>query len=127
MRYVEGEPPPVRALGDLREAVGYGRAEGDYPAAFGAYGAMVAAYDRADRLVGWCAAVDDGVRHAFLVDVIVDPTVQRRGIGREIVRRVVEAERRRGIRIVHADFAADRTPFYEACGFRVCAAGVLEG
>jgi GNAT superfamily N-acetyltransferase len=125
MRYTLNEAPDRAALCDLREAAGYGRAEGDYPRAFASLSTTVAAYD-GSRLVGWCAAVGDGVRHAFLVDVIVHPALERKGIGRELVARAVAAESRRGASLVHADFAPDRAPFYERCGFRLCGGGVRE-
>jgi len=125
VRYAQDARPEPAAIADLREAVGYERAEGDYPRVYEGYGATAAAYDGKGRLVGWCASVDDGVRHAFLVDVIVHPDLQRRGIGSALLGRVVAAELAAGISIVHADFAASTAPFYERNGFRPSAAGIL--
>ena len=84
--YEIGRAPDRAALCELRESVGWDRAEEDYPAAFDGYTTCVAAYDDDRRLVGWCAAISDGVRHGFLVDVMVSPRWQRRGVGRAMVR-----------------------------------------
>ena len=121
---VNDRPDPVD-LCDLREAVGYSRAEEDYPAAFSRYSTTASAYDEADHLMGWCSAVSDGARHAFIVDVIVSPEHQRQGIGRELLLRVVDGEREKGISIIHADFARPEAGFYERCGFRIGLAGIL--
>ena len=118
-------PPSPEALANLRESVGWERMDADYPAAFADYFATAAAYDR-EELVGWCVSVSDGVRHAFLIDVIVLPSRQRRGLGRELVSRVAEACRLRGITIVHVDFEPQNEAFYRACGFRPSLAGILE-
>ena len=124
MRY-SFSPPEISALCDLRESVGYGRAESDYPAALDRYTATVSAYE-GDQLVGWCAAVNDGVRHSFIVDVLVDPAHQRRGVGGHLVREAWEIERLNGITIFHADFPETTAPFYSGCGFRVCRGAVLD-
>src|SRR5688572_11349 len=113
--------PDATALCDLREAVGWDRAEGDYPQAFNAYTTSAAVYGPDGVLVGWCAAISDGVRHGFLLDVIVDPRWQRRGIGTNLVAGAVESLRRQGITIVHVDFAPEHYSFYERCGFRASA------
>ena len=117
--------PDVSALCDLRESVGYDRAESDYPEAFDAYTAMVSAYE-GDQLVGWCAALDDGVRHSFIVDVIVHPDYRRRGIGQRLVADGMAIERLSGITIFHADFAESNAAFYSSCGFRICHGAVLD-
>ena len=52
----------------------------------------VSAYD-GDRLVGTGRIVGDGVLHALLADVIVDPDYRRRGIGNTIVERLGFASR----------------------------------
>ena len=121
MRLYLNEHPPVRALCDLRESVGWDRCEEDYPGAFDSYRLTAAAYE-GDLLVGWCASVGDGVRHLFLIDLIVHPEFQRRGIGRALVEHMVsEAD----VELIHADFAPGHVRFYEACGFRIGTAGIL--
>jgi ribosomal protein S18 acetylase RimI-like enzyme len=74
---------------------------------------LVHAYD-GDRLVGFSRAISDGVTNAYVSSVMVDPDYRRRGIGRDMLERLI-AERR-GVRFVlHTrDTAA---PFYAALGF----------
>ncbi len=123
MKYEVNRRPDVGQLCDLRESVGYEPFAEDYPRAFERYSATVSAQD-GDQLVGWCAVVGDDVRHAFLVDLMVAPTHQRRGVGTELVRRATEEERAKGVTIVHADFDRANEAFYLSCGFEIGLAGV---
>jgi GNAT superfamily N-acetyltransferase len=86
--------------------------------------AYVCAYSGA-RLVGFVNLAWDGGYHAFLLDATVQPEFQRRGIGRELVRRVVAEAVARGIEWVHVDFEPHLQSFYEQCGFTHTAAGLM--
>ncbi len=111
---------------DLRAAVGWDRQEEDYPAAFEGYWGTVGAFDSAKRLIGWGAILSDGVRHAILIDIIVGPSFQRRGLGSRIVAEAVAHVRHRGIELIHVDFVPDLAPFYERCGFRIGQGGIYD-
>lgn len=124
--YEIGVPPDINALCSLRESVGWDRAAADYPSAFNAYATCVTACTDAGELVGWCAALSDGVRHGFLLDLIVSPTWQRRGIGRDLVERAIGALKQRGVSIVHADFTRAHLEFYRRCGFQPSTAGIYK-
>ena len=76
----------------------------------------VSAYD-GDRLVGTGRIVGDGVLHALLADVIVDPGYQHRGIGSEIVGRLVARCREHRILDTQLFCARGKRPFYERLGF----------
>lgn len=78
----------------------------------------LSAYD-GDRLVGFGRLVCDGVLHAMIFDLIVHPTYQSRGIGSEILRRLIETCRASGIRDVQLFAAKDKRSFYERRGFHV--------
>ncbi len=82
------------------------------------------AYD-GDLLIGYVNVAWDGGGHAFLLDPTVDVTYQRRGIARELIRRVADAARDRGAECLHVDFEAKLERFYEACGFRPTLAGLI--
>jgi GNAT superfamily N-acetyltransferase len=114
-----GDAPPPDLLGALRESVGWAAARSDYPAAYDRYSTTVAGYTGDGELVAWAALVSDDIRHAFFVDVIVHPAYQRQGTGRCLVAHAVARERSRGISILHADFAPEHAPFYQACGFSI--------
>src|SRR5262245_43806245 len=61
---------------------------------------VVTAYDDA-RLVGFVRAISDGVGNAYIKNVMVDPAYRRRGIGREMMRRLMTHQD--GIRwVLHA-------------------------
>ena len=84
----------------------------------------VCAYD-AGALVGFVNVAWDGRAHAFLLDTRVHPDYRRRGVGRELVRQAAEAAKSAGCEWLHVDYEDDLTPFYEACGFRPTAAGLI--
>ena len=76
----------------------------------------VSAYD-GDRLVGTGRIVGDGVLHALLGDVIVDPGYRHRGIGSEIVGRLVARCREQRILDTQLFCARGKRHFYERLGF----------
>lgn len=84
----------------------------------------VGAYDRA-RLVGFVHAVTDGGAHMFLLDTVVDPAYQRRGIGTGLVTRAAAAARVAGCTWLHVDFEPHLAGFYAACGFAPTGAGLM--
>jgi GNAT superfamily N-acetyltransferase len=61
--------------------------------------------------------IADGVLHALIVDMIVLPSHQNRGIGRAILSRLVERCRAAGIRDIQLFCARGKSGFYERCGF----------
>ena len=69
------------------------------------------------RLVGFGRVIADGVLHALIVDMIVLPSHQNRGIGRAILNRLVERCRASGIRDIQLFCARGKSGFYERCGF----------
>jgi GNAT superfamily N-acetyltransferase len=86
--------------------------------------AYVCSYE-GDALIGFVYAAWDGGVHAFLLDVTVHPSQQRRGVGAELVRHLVGACRERGIEWLHVDYEPHLAPFYERCGFRSTDAGLI--
>ena len=112
------------AIANLRAAVGWNRADEDYPRALQGYWAYVGGFTPDGTLVAWCAVVSDGVRHAILLDVIVHPDYQRQGVGLRLVRSAIEHCLTHGIDIIHVDFEPHNTVFYEKCGFRTGQGGI---
>jgi ribosomal protein S18 acetylase RimI-like enzyme len=115
-----------QAIVELRAAVGWGGLEADYPAALAGYWASVGGFNAAGALVAWCAVLSDGVRHAVLLDVIVHPRWQRRGVGRALLARAIEHITSHGITIVHVDFTPENAAFYERCGFAIGLGGIYQ-
>lgn len=80
-----------------------------------------------DRLVGFVHAVWDGGAHAFLLDTVVAPEYQRRGIGKAVVCALAEDVSAQGCQWLHVDYEPHFTSFYrEACGFDHTEAGLLK-
>lgn len=78
------------------------------------------------RLVGYVNVAWDGGVHAFLLDTTVDPEFQRRGIASELVRLVTAEAKKRGAEWLHVDYEPHLAGFYESCGFRPTAAGLID-
>ena len=77
---------------------------------------VVSAYEE-DRLVGFGRVVSDGTLHAMIYDVIVDPEFQDRGIGSQVLERLVKKCREVNIRDIQLFAARGKTAFYEKRGF----------
>jgi len=77
-------------------------------------------------LVGFVNVPWDGLVHAWLQDVMVATSAQRRGVGRELVDAAAQGARDAGCEWLHVDFEAHLHSFYlDACGFVSTAAGLL--
>ena len=75
---------------------------------------VVSAWE-SDVLVGFARAISDGATNAYISTVVVLPTHQGKGIGRELIRRLTTG--REGIVFVlHA--RPEVTAFYLKCGFQ---------
>ena len=77
---------------------------------------LVAAFD-GEMLVGVGRVVSDGVLYAMIYDMIVAPSHQGRGIGTEILGRLIEKCRSAGIREIQLFSARGKAPFYRKRGF----------
>lgn len=79
-----------------------------------------------DELAGFVHACWDGGSHAFLLDTIVDPKQQRRGVGRRLVLCLVNEVRAAGCEWLHVDYEPHLDAFYrESCGFGRTRAGLV--
>jgi ribosomal protein S18 acetylase RimI-like enzyme len=85
----------------------------------------ICAFDT-ERLIGFVNVAWDGRDHAFILDTRVDPEFRMRGIGKELVARAAKAARASGCEHLHVDYAPELTTFYEACGFKPTAAGLID-
>jgi GNAT superfamily N-acetyltransferase len=77
---------------------------------------MVSAYHDG-VLVGFGRIISDGVLHALIIDVIVLPEYQLKGIGRAIMDRLVDYCRTWNIKDIQLFCAKGKTVFYEKLGF----------
>jgi GNAT superfamily N-acetyltransferase len=72
---------------------------------------------RGGQVVGTGLVLSDGVLHALIVNVIVAPELRGRGIGTEIVKRLVARCQEVGMLQVQLFSARGKRGFYERLGF----------
>jgi GNAT superfamily N-acetyltransferase len=76
----------------------------------------VSAYEE-DKLVGFGRIVSDGLIHAMIYEMIVDPDYQGEGIGSNILNRLVEKCLKDNIRDIQLFCSKGKKVFYERHGF----------
>ncbi len=69
------------------------------------------------QIAGTGLVLSDGVLHALIVDVIVLPELRGRGIGTEIMNRLVARCREAGVLQIQLFSARGKRSFYEGLGF----------
>ncbi len=77
---------------------------------------VVAIDDATGMVVGYVTAVSDGVLAAFIPNLEVDPAYQQRGIGTELMRRILDQLKH----LYSIDLLCDEElqPYYERLGMR---------
>jgi GNAT superfamily N-acetyltransferase len=80
---------------------------------------------RGNRLVGFVNVVGDGGVHAFILDTTVHPDERRKGLGVRLVLAAADEAKARGAEWLHVDYEPHLESFYERCGFRPTAAGLM--
>jgi len=78
----------------------------------------VSAYEK-NKLVGFGKIVSDGVIHAMIYEMIVDPDYQGEGIGSNILNKLVDKCLKENIRDIQLFCAKGKKIFYERHGFTV--------
>jgi GNAT superfamily N-acetyltransferase len=78
-----------------------------------------------EQLVGFVNVAWDGGIHGFLLNTTVHPSLQRHGIGVQLVRKATRAAQTRGIRWLHVDYEPHLDGFYQKCGFHRTQAGLI--
>ena len=107
----------------LFRAVGWGEREPDDLRAAFARSTFKAFAFEGSELIGFGRTIDDGQFYATVVDVVVAPAHQHKGIGRAIVEDL--QNRLTGFLIVTATVAPDVQPFYHRLGWRQQATAML--
>ena len=78
---------------------------------------MVSVYEN-ENLVGFGRIICDGIVHALILDLIVDPEFQNKGIGGLILDKLVEKCKQHQIRDIQLFCAIGYSSFYEKRGFK---------
>ena len=74
-------------------------------------------HNQQHQLIGFARAISDGVFHAVLLDIVVHPHFQNRGIGKKIVRASLERLQQAGIKDITLFASPHLTDFYHKLGF----------
>lgn len=69
------------------------------------------------NLIGFGRIVSDGIMYATIYDVVVKPEFMNQGIGKEIVRKLIDKCKSKNIRSIHLFAAKGAEPFYNNLGF----------
>lgn len=115
-----GSPPYAAAFLRLYDSTGWaGGVEREpefYARALAGSWAQCAAYD-GEELVGFGRVISDGVLHAFITEMIVLPVWQGRGLGAQLLDRLVQHCLQQGVRDIQLFCAEGKQSFYEKGGF----------
>ena len=110
---------------NLRASVGWDRMDGQYDQILPkSYAQFTATEDK--RLVGFLNVISDGIGDALLVDLMIHPEARHQGLGKALVRFAIEHLLSDGIRCIQTVFNRELVSFYQACGFDIIKAGIID-
>ncbi len=125
MIYKYNEPVSAKALLDLREAVGWNRMEKEYNNPLMTSYYHVAVYEN-EELVGYIDCVSNGVTDAYIQDLMVRPDYQGKGVGTELMNKMIKYLKEQRIYIISVVFEERLKPFYDRFGFYNMLCGQME-
>ncbi|MBM7715010.1 ribosomal protein S18 acetylase RimI-like enzyme [Bacillus thermophilus] len=104
---------------ELREHIGWGRRDDDYPILFERCNFWAGVRGKNNKLIAFGYVCGKGLKHGYMEDIIVHPQYQGRGIGVELVKELLRESERFGLRIVTVSYEENKTSFYKAYGFNL--------
>ena len=115
--YLENTSVSAKKIADLRESVGWNRMESCYSDSRMISFYHIACYD-GDRLIGYVDSTSNGLTDAYIQDLMVDPDYQSKGIGTELMKRIISGLKEREIFMVSCIYGTpDLSEFYKRFGF----------
>ena len=125
MIYKFNEAVSVKDLADLRESVGWSRMENEYKNPLLTSYYHIAVYEK-ESLIGYIDCVSNGVTDAYIQDLMVHPDYQGRGIGTDLMQKMIDYLKKKHIYMISVVFEEKLKPFYEKFGFFNMLCGQLE-
>lgn len=125
MVYKYNESISPEAMADLRESVGWNRMEKEYGNPLMTSFFHIAVYD-GDQLVGFVDSVSNGVTDAYIQDLIVRPDYQGKGIGTDLMKKMIANLKEKHIYIISVIYEESLKPFYDRFGFNTMLCGQME-
>lgn len=123
--YKYNEQVSVKALADLREAVGWNRMESEYRNPLMTSYYHIAVYED-DRLIGYIDSVSNGVTDAYIQDLMVSPDYQGKGIGTDLMNKMIGYLKEKHIYMISVVYDESLKQFYEHFRFHNMLCGQME-
>ena len=111
---------------ELREFVGWGRRDEDYPKLFERCNFWAGVRNENNKLIAFGYVCGMGLEHGYMEDIIVHPEYQGKGIGVNLVKVLLRESERYGLGIVTVTYEENNTNFYNTCGFTPGSGGVWQ-
>ncbi len=111
---------------ELREKVGWGRRDQDYPSLFEHCNFWAGVRDENHNLIAFGYVCGMGLEHGYMEDIMVHPKYQKQGIGSALVKELLQESERFGLGIVTVTFESKNASMYEKCGFKPSPGGVWQ-
>ena len=125
MTYIFNKPVSVKALADLRESVGWNRMESEYKNPLLTSYYHIAVYEK-EALIGYIDCVSNGVTDAYIQDLMVRPDYQGRGIGTDLMEKMIDYLKNKHIYMISVVFDESLKAFYKKFGFYNMLCGLME-
>lgn len=108
----------------LRELIGWGRRDKDYPALFERSNFWAGVRDEDGQLIEFGSVTEMGLEHGYMEDIMVHPDYQKRRIGVDLVKGLLRKAEQFGLGIVTVTYKSHNVNFYQTCGFTPGLGGV---
>lgn len=125
LKFVENPKITGAEVASLREAVGWDSRRVQMEKIVGSSFLAAACFD-GDLLVGHVDVISDGIDDALVRSLIVRPSYQGRGIGRELLRIVIDRLKEKKIKTISILFEQELANFYRRAGFRIVGGGIID-
>ena len=126
MDYRINEKVSALDLSDLRQSIGWNRMESELKNPKLKDFLTIACYEKSE-LVGYIAAVSNGVLDAYIQDLMVRPDYQNKGIGTELMNKSISHIKSEGIYMISVIYGEEELKgFYERFGFHTMLCGQME-
>lgn len=125
MTYIFNKPVSVKALADLRESVGWNRMESEYKNPLLTSYYHIAVYEK-EALIGYIDCVSNGVTDAYIQDLMVRPDYQGRGIGTDLMEKMIDYLKNKHIYMISVVFDESLKALYKKFGFYNMLCGQME-
>lgn len=76
----------------------------------------ISIYDQ-EKLIAFGRMISDGIYQALICDVMVDPTYQNQGLGKQIIEQLLSKCKESGIQSIQLFSAKGKQNFYKKLGF----------